>query len=100
MDSFYARDNGDGTFGVECRVIVYRAKLGKHPDFLKPIGDEKFGFNTKYYLLVDDDIPTLEEATTKANEYNEKYGAMLTKCEDTCNWDEFPFKDALIVYYK
>lgn len=100
MDNFYARNNGDGTFGVECRVIVYRALLGKHPDFLKPEGNEKEGFNTKYYLLVADDIATLEEANQLAKEYNKKYSAIQNKCEKTGNWDEFPFKDALIVYYK
>lgn len=100
MDCFYARNNGDGTFGVECKIVVYRAKLGKHPDFLKPTGDEKDGFNTKYFLLVADDIPTLKDAETKALEFNQKYSKLQKECEDSGNWDNFPFKDAPIVYYK
>lgn len=58
------------------------------------------GFNTKYYLLIADDIASLAAAQTQANDLNQKYGDILTKCEDTGDWTAFPFTDKPIIFYK
>ena len=99
MNSFYPLDNGDGTWRVECRCIIYRELHGVHPDWAKPVGNAKEGYNTKYFLLVEDDLSELS-ANEKAAEYNEMYGNLLTACENSGNWDDFPFTNRPIVYYK
>lgn len=98
--AFYPVDNNDGTYRIECRCIIYRAMLGKHPDWAKPQDDAKDGFNTKYYLLIEDDIVSLAAAQKQANNLNHKYSDILTKCEDTGNWTSFPFTDRPIIFYK
>lgn len=98
--SFYPVDNRDGTYRIECRCVIYRASLGKHPSWAKPEGDARLGYNTKYFLLIEDDIQTEADAIKKANEYEAKYGNILVQCEDTGDWRNFPFTNKLIVYYK
>jgi hypothetical protein len=98
--AFYPVDNNDGTYRIECRCIIYRAMLGKHPDWAKPQGDAKDGFNTKYYLLIEDDIASLATAQKRADDLNHKYSDILTKCEDTGDWTTFPFTDRPIIFYK
>lgn len=100
MDSFFVIKNNDDTYRIECKLIVYRALHGKHPDFLKPEGDEQMGFNTKYFLLIKDDISNESEANLLAHELNTKYQTLITVCEDSGNWDNFPFKHCPIIYYK
>lgn len=92
--------NIDGTYRIECLLIVYRQKLGKHPDFLKPVGDNITGYYTKYFLSIEDNILSEEQAVRKANDYNKKYDSLIEKCEDTGDWSDFPFKDCEIIYYK
>ena len=102
MDTFIVVSNNDmsGTYHIECRCVIYRAKYGKHPDWAKPEGDKDMGFNTKYFLLIEDNIQSESEAKKKAQYYEDKYADMIRKCEDTGNWDVFPFKNNEIVYYK
>ena len=92
--------NIDDTFAVECRIVVYREKLGRHPDFLYPVGDAETGFYTKYFLLIEVDIPDMKTAENLAKRYNDKYANIIDNCENTGDWSNFPFKDKEIVYYK
>ena len=98
--AFYPVDNNDGTYRIECRCIIYRAMLSKHPDWAKPQGDAKDGFNTKYYLLIEDDIASLATAQKQADDLNHKYSGILNKCEDTGDWTTFPFTDRPIIFCK
>lgn len=97
---FVMENQNENTYHIECRLIVYRAKLGKHPDFLKPTGNSVDGFNTKYFLLIEDDIASKTDADKRCDELERDYGEIIINAEDTGNWDKFPFKDKLIVYYK
>ena len=99
----------EGKYIVVFRITIYREKLGKHPDFLKSFGDEKHrkdGFSTKFWFLAKDENGnelvelSKEEATNISNVMNEKYVDMLYRCEDTGDWDEFPFKNCEIIYHK
>lgn len=100
MDTFYVMNNSDGTYRIECKCIIYRALHGKHPDWAKPTGNERDGFNTKYFLLIDDYIKSEEEAKQAAEYLNNEYKELITRCEDTGNWEEFPFKENEIIYWK
>lgn len=100
MNTFRIMNNNDGTWHIECLCVIYRALFGKHPEWAKPEGDAVNGYNTKYFVMVEDNIVTEEEAKQKANVYENKYGKLIKECEDSGNWDKFPFKDNTIVYYK
>ena len=100
IESFYPVNNNDGTYRIECRCIIYRTLLGKHPDWAKPTGDATTGFNTKYFLLIEDNIPSKVDAQKKANELNAKYTDIIEICESTGNWSKFPFTNKPIIYYK
>lgn len=100
FNAFYPADNNDGTYRIECRCIIYRAMLGKHPNWAKPQGNAKDGFYTKYYLLIEDNITSLATAQKQADDLNQKYSDILTKCEDTGDWTAFPFTDKPIIFYK
>lgn len=100
MSSFYTAKNNDNTFRVECRLVVYREKLGKHPDFLKPTGDKATGYNTKYFLLIEDDISSESTANDIAAKYASSYDTLIEKCEESGDWTDFPFKDRAIIFYK
>ena len=100
MDSFFIMDNNDGTYRIECKLIVYRNLHGKHPDFLKPEGNAKLGFNTKYFLLIEDNIADKSNAISKANKLNADYNKIITECENSGDWTKFPFKNSPIIYYK
>lgn len=100
MEHFFIVKNPENTYHIKCKLVVYRALLKAHPDFLKPEGDEHDGFYTKYYLLIADDILTKEQAEEKSKLLNQQYDTLITTCENTGNWDSFPFKNNAIVYYK
>lgn len=100
MRSFGAIENNDGTWRIECVCIIYRALHGKHPDWAKPTGDAITGFNTKYFLLIEDDIKSMMKAVTRAEELEAQYGDLVRNCENTGDWTDFPFKDKEIIYYK
>lgn len=72
FNAFYPADNNDGTYRIECRCIIYRAMLGKHPNWAKPQGNAKDGFYTKYYLLIEDNITSLATAQKKVDDLNKK----------------------------
>lgn len=98
---FYAMKNPEGTYRIECMICIYREKFGKHPDFLKDLeGDAHTGFNTKYALLVRDDIDSEVSASALASDYNHQYDDLITSCEDTSDWKQFPFKDCEPIYYR
>lgn len=101
ISSFFVIVNPEGTKRIECRFIVYREKFGHHPSFLKDYeGNAREGFNTKFFFVVVDDLSD-EEAETKLLEFEEKYNDIVTNIEnDDTKWDEFPFKDCPISYYK
>lgn len=98
--AFYPVNNQDGTYRIECKCTIYREMLNKHPDWAKPEGNAKDGFNTKYYLLIEDDIASLTIAQKQADDLNHKYSDILTKCENTGDWTTFPFTDKPIIFYK
>ena len=101
MTNFQLVDNEDGTFRIECRFIVYRELFKKHPSWTYPTGDEKTGFYTKYYFLVEDDIMGNIPADAKIHFYRQEFDKLITEIENNpARWDEFPFKDRPIVYYK
>ena len=102
---YYGSDkaySGKDTYLIECRIVIYRALFGKHPDFLKDYEGNKKGegYNTKFFFLIEDDIPDENTAITKVHAYNEKYAKLITECENTGVWDNFPFKSNTITYYK
>lgn len=97
---FVTENSGEGTYHIECRLVVYRAMLGKHPDFLHPTGDPVDGFYTKYYLLIEDNISSEITADEHCDKLEHDYGTIIENAEQTGNWDKFPFKDSAIVYYK
>lgn len=100
MEPFFVIENKENTYRIECKIVIYRHLLQFHPDFAQPVGDEKDGFYTKYYLLIKDDIPTKNEAQEEANLLNIEYKDIIAHAENTGNWDKFPFKDKPIIYYK
>jgi len=100
MDNFFHVAHYDKTYGIECQITVYRALLGKHPDFLKAYEGDRYGYNTKFYLLIEDCIEDEAAAEEKCQELNRKYSDLIIRCEETGNWDDFPFKDKEVVYYK
>ena len=95
--------NPEGTYHIECRFFVYRHKFGHYPSFLRQYGTAdaiKYGYTTKFFYLIEDDLDE-ETANRKIEEYNQKYGALITEIEnDDTRWDEFPFKNNDIVYSK
>lgn len=97
---FSAIENNDGTWRIECRCVIYRALHGKHPDWAKPTGDAVMGFNTKYYLLIEDNIKSMMKAIIKAEELESRYADIVRKCEDSGDWTDFPYKDNKIIFYK
>ena len=102
MTSFYIYDNNDGTFRIECKFIVYRAKFGHHPDFLPQdeIRGRREGFATKFWFLVEDNL-TESEASSHLKKYQEQYDKLIEEIEDNDKrWNEFPFKDKPKVYSK
>lgn len=101
VSHFQLIENPEGTFRIECQFIVYREKFKRHPSWISPVGDARTGFNTKYYFLVEDDIISNIEVDAKLHLYREKYDKLIYEIEDDdSKWDEFPFKDRPIVYYK
>ena len=100
MKSFRAVDNEDGTWSVRTIIVIYRQKFGKHPDFLQNMqGDAKIGYNTKYCLLIEDDL-TKEQAEKRADELYARYDALQSHCENTGDWRDWPFKDAVVCWAK
>lgn len=102
-NKFFVYENPEKTYHIECFIVIYRHRLRKYPDFLSDFDSPKSirdGFTTKFYLLVKDDIETKEMADKLCKEYNEQYSKMIDECEDTGNWDKFPFKKCPLVYYK
>lgn len=90
-------------------ITIYREKLGKHPDFLSDFGNpltHRDGFSTRFWFLAKDengnDLENLtkEEAIYIANSMNDKYSNLIYSCEDTGIWDDFPFKNCLLIYHK
>ncbi len=89
------------TYRVECRIVIYREKLKRHPEFLEPYqGDRVNGFNTKFWLLIEDNIPDKDKAYRLCTRLNELYAAVIRKAENTGNWAQFPFKNCTVTYYK
>lgn len=98
---FYViKNQNEDTYRIECRLVVYRAKLKQHPDFLHPTGDAKDGFYTKYYLLIKDDISSEQAADDSCDKLETDYRTIIETAEDTGDWSRFPFKNCQIVYYK
>lgn len=102
---YYAPDSaysGKDTYRIECRIVIYRQKFGKHPDFLKEYEGNKHGegYNTKFFLLIEDDISDENTAKAKVDKYNKDYADLISKCENSGEWGAFPFKSSVIVYYK
>ena len=100
--SFYPifYDNGFGY--IECVFFVYRARFGHHPDFL-PQDEERGmrdGFSTQFHFLVEDYIPE-DKVYVKLKKYREKYDAIVKDIEDDDKkWNEFPFKDNILLWSK
>ena len=93
--------DGSDTYRVECRIVIYREKLKCHPAFLEPYqGDKVMGFNTKFWLLIKDDISDKDKACRLCAKLNELYATIIQKAENTGNWAQFPFKDCTVTYYK
>lgn len=100
--SFLKVDNGDRTYRIEVRFIVYRALFGHHPTWL-PQDEERGareGFSTKFWLMVQDNInPVFADMALLY--YRCKYDSVVTKTENNDQlWEEFPFKDCDIIYSK
>ena len=102
MNPFYITENNDKTWNIECRIIVYREILKEHPDFLKQYqGNAKNGYNTKFYLLIEENIPDKNIAQRLVDDYNQKYAAIIDQCESTGNWNNAEFlKTKPVIYYK
>lgn len=94
-------NHDDKSYWIECRIVIYRHKFGKHPDFLKKYeGNARDGYNTKFFLLIEDNFKTENDAKAKAMIYSNKYDEIITKAENTGDWSAFPFRTNEIVYYK
>ena len=100
MSVFNTIENGDGTWRIECRCVIYRALHGKHPDWARPTGDAATGYYTKYFLLIEDGFKSLMKAITRTEELENQYADIIRNCEDTGDWSKFPFADREIIYYK
>lgn len=100
LSCFFIMPNPDNTFRIECRLVIYREEFGKHPDFLKPIGDAVTGYYTKYFLLIEDDILSKDLAEKACAKYDSLYAKLIENCENTGDWTDFPFKNNDIIYYK
>lgn len=97
---FVVKNELENTYRIECKIVIYRNMLGKHPDFITVTGNEHDGFYTKYWLLINDDIPTQSEADEMCNNYNKNYNTIISEAEHSGDWSKFPFKDRPLVYYK
>jgi hypothetical protein len=93
---FGAIDNMDGTFRIECEFTVYFAEFKHYPDWLgyKPTDEDlKFGVPTRFWFLVEDDLPP-NKVNDRLTFYRNKYDTLIPELEnDDTRWDEFPFKD-------
>ena len=103
MSAFSVHKNeGEDTYHIECLFVVYRAKFGHHPSFC-PQNEEdgaRDGYNTKYWFLVYDGL-SKELAETRLADYQFLYEKLIHEIEDNDElWDEFPFKNCPVVYYK
>ena len=99
MSHFFIVDNPEGTKRIECMFVVYREKFKHHPSFLKDLeGDEKNGFNTKFFFIIEDD---LTDAESLLSYYKEKFDTLLYEIEEDDNrWEDFLFKDNVLSYWK
>lgn len=100
----YERNEKTGLYDIICQIVIYREKLGKHPNFLQKYvneeRDKKEGYYTKFYLLIKENLLNENEAVAEVDYLTEQYSSLIGTCEDTGNWDSFPFKNREVIYYK
>lgn len=85
-------------------IIIYRAEFGCYPEFLKSFDTPraaKEGYDTKFWFLVPEaENLTLSQARDLLDKYNNDYYDLIRNCENTSNWDDYPFKNAELIYHK
>lgn len=98
---FAINKNMNGKYDIECSIFYLNEKFkDKYPDFLESYkGSNKWGYNTKFVLLVEKDLD-LDTALELVMDLDKKYSKLISKCYDTNDWSQFPFKDAEIIFYK
>ena len=98
-----------GKFIVSLKIVIYRHRLGCYPDFLANFGTPdkiRDGYTTKFWYICEDENGneyanlSEDEANKVATMLEEKYSAMIETCEDTGNWNNYPFKNLTLIYHK
>lgn len=93
MNSFYIAEEPyhKGRYYIAVKIVIYREKLGKYPDFLSGYNIKSTdGYSTKFaYLLAENLDFNIAEIICSALET--KYAAILRDCENSGNWNNCPF---------
>lgn len=92
--------HADGTYGIECLLIIRKDINGRYPQFI----EEKIGKSTlvseRFYLLIKDCIKDFKDVCVAVDDLNGTYSEVIRKCEETGDWKRFPFKKCQMVYHK
>ena len=96
-------------FGVQCEFTVYRGLFGHHPKWLIENNNQyshnetqgiREGFSTRFWFLIEDGL-TEAECDKKVAEYSRQYDHLIDAIEnDDKLWNDFPFKNAPVIYHK
>lgn len=84
----------DDKYYISVTIVIYRAKLGKFPDFLdwcETSRNAREGYPTKFGYLTDHTMLSKNEAEKIAAELEVKYAATIKTCEDSGDWTNSPF---------
>ena len=89
---------------VSVLIIIYRNKLGCYPDFLKDFENPKAareGYDTKFWYVVPDATSlSYSDACKLRDKYETEYKKLIDTCEETGDWSEYPWRDAVLIYHK
>lgn len=105
-NTFFVEDDGliEGRYKVTFAIIIYRNKFGCYPDFLKGFDTPKAardGYSTKFWYIVPDAVDlSYEDACELRDKCEKEYGELITNCENTGDWSNFPWKNAELIYSK
>jgi hypothetical protein len=79
---------------ISVNIVIYRAKLGKFPNFLdwcETPRNAREGYPTKFVYLTEYTMLEKKEAERIAEELEIKYGDIIRQCEDSGDWSNSPF---------
>lgn len=81
-------------YHVDVKIVIYRAMLGKYPDFLSHCETERNareGYPTKFCYCTEHTMLDKNDAERIADELEEKYAETLSECEKSGDWTNSPY---------